>query len=267
MIQSPQGFIVAQECGKAAWQNGYRRPLGEQGGWSRFGSTTAMGSIYLASAGDSGPWCLALDHGGVIAELGLPPSDVAGPGLARFAFTKLSELYAVLPRVYDLAVSLPDAPLETFVRATKDLPRTTEAERLVIQRVGQGIFRERLVSYWGGRCPLTGIIEPELLRASHIKPWAKCDSDAERLDVHNGVLLSALWDAAFDAGLVTFEDDGTPRFAPSLRAEAMARLTWTAPMSLTSEHRAQLAWHRKHIFNGASTSPIDLTRPGGTAAE
>lgn len=263
MIQSPQGFIVAQECGKAAWQNGYRRPLGEQNGWARFGSTTAKGSIYLASACDSGPWYLALDHGGVIAELDLQPSNVPGPGEARFAFASLSELYAVLPRVYRLAVSLPDAPLETFVEATKDLPRTTEAERLVIQRVGQNIFRDRLMSYWGGRCPLTGITEPELLRASHIKPWAKCDSDAERLDVHNGLLLSALWDAAFDAGLVTFEEDGTPRFAPSLGAEALVCLTWTAPLSLTLQHRAQMAWHRKYVFSG--TSPMfDLANPVGS---
>jgi len=37
------------------------------------------------------------------------------------------------------------------------------------------------------------------LRASNIIPWAGCD-DAQRLDVHNGLLLSGLWDAAFDAG-------------------------------------------------------------------
>src|SRR3977135_1680410 len=70
------------------------------------------------------------------------------------------------------------------------------------------IFRDALMDYWGGRCPLTGITEPALLRASHIVPWAECD-DAQRLDVHNGLLLSALWDAAFDAGLISFADDGT----------------------------------------------------------
>ena len=73
----------------------------------------------------------------------------------------------------------------------------TEAERLVIQRIGQDVFRDALMAYWGGRCPLTGITEPGLLRASHIVPWADC-TDAQRLDVHNGLLLSALWDAAFD---------------------------------------------------------------------
>jgi putative restriction endonuclease len=63
------------------------------------------------------------------------------------------------------------------------------------------------MDYWGGRSPLTGITEPVLLRASHILPWAQ-STDEQRLDVYNGLLLSALWDAAFDAGLVSFGDNG-----------------------------------------------------------
>jgi hypothetical protein len=56
-----------------------------------------------------------------------------------------------------------------------------------------------------------------LPRASHIVPWSDCD-DVQRLDVHNGLLLSALWDAAFDKGLVSFNDDGTVRASSSLSA-------------------------------------------------
>jgi predicted restriction endonuclease len=50
-------------------------------------------------------------------------------------------------------------------------------------------------------------MDPALLRASHIVPWAQCQTDALRLDVPNGLLMSALWDAAFDAGLVSFDDE------------------------------------------------------------
>lgn len=106
-------------------------------------------------------------------------------------FAKLSEAYFLLDRIYQRASSLPNAPLATFRGKTKDLPQTTEAERLVVQRIGQGIFRESLLEYWQGRCPLTGIEEPELLRASHIVLWAQF-GDAERLNVYNGLLLSAL---------------------------------------------------------------------------
>jgi hypothetical protein len=57
----------------------------------------------------------------------------------------LSQLHALLDRVYELAVSLPDAPLARFRIRTKELPQATEAERLVVQRVGQD-FREALMA-------------------------------------------------------------------------------------------------------------------------
>jgi putative restriction endonuclease len=75
------------------------------------------------------------------------------------------------------------------------------------------VFREALLSYWGGRCAVTGVTEPRLLRASHIKPWAKCETDAERLDVYNGLLLAAHLDAAFDVGLISFSDEGAILFS------------------------------------------------------
>lgn len=245
MVQSPQSFVVREECQKAASQNGFRRILGEEAGWAAFGSTTAHGTIHLAAGGPQGPWLLALDHHGVIQELSLPAATASGPGRARFAFDTLGALYAVLHRVYELGVSLPDAPLRDFERRVADLPRTTEAERLVVQRVGQDIFRDRLMDYWQGRCPLTGISDPALLRASHIIPWADCESDAERLDVHNGLLLSALWDAAFDRALATFDDQGKPEFSPRLSEQARAELRWHSPISLTDEHRRRLARHRE----------------------
>ncbi|MEQ1519331.1 MAG: HNH endonuclease, partial [Usitatibacteraceae bacterium] len=122
---------------------------------------------------------------------------------------------------------------------------STEAERLVVQRVGQNIFRESLLKYWDGKCPLTGIAETALLRASHIIPWAECESDTERLDVHNGLLLSALWDAAFDRALVTFDDEGRPELSRDLSEQARAELRWSSPISLTDEHRRRLAHHRE----------------------
>jgi predicted restriction endonuclease len=150
-------------------------------------------------------------------------------------------------------VSLPDAPLESFKKATAHLPRTTEAERLTIERVGQSFFRQALLEYWNGRCPLTGISDPALLRASHIVPWAECESDELRLDVHNGLLLSALWDAAFDAGLISFADDGAILRSPKLTPEAAAvlNLDSAAPLtSLTDIHRQNLARHRaRHGFD------------------
>ena len=118
----------------------------------------------------------------------------------------------------------------------------------MVQRVGQGIFRDRLITYWQGSCPLTGITDHALLRASHIIPWKDCENDEDRLDVHNGLLLSALWDAAFDRGLVTFDDSGRPEFSIQLSEAATAELRWQAPLRLTDKHRARLEWHRSEVF-------------------
>jgi putative restriction endonuclease len=77
-------------------------------------------------------------------------------------------------------------------------------------------------------------------------PWSDCN-DEQRLDVHNGLLLSALWDAAFDQGLVSFADDGTPLASSSLSAvalEALAIDTAPALQGLREAHRANLAAHR-----------------------
>ena len=248
MFESPQNFVVSQECQKVAWQNGFRRALGEADGWVRYGSTTAKGTVWFAAAGPDGPWFLALDHLGIVEDLNLPKADMPGPGLVRYACPNLTALYAAMPRVYQLGVTLPDGPLEEYEAAIAGLPKGTEAERLIIQRVGQDIFRDRLMTYWQGRCPLTGITDPALLRASHIIAWKDCASDADRLDVHNGLLLSALWDAAFDRGLVTFNDDGRPDFSTKLSEAAHAELRWHAPIPLTDKHRARLDWHRAFPF-------------------
>jgi hypothetical protein len=230
MIESPQGFVVSTERRKAAFQNGFRRVLGPSEGWAHFASTTATETLMLAAGGSTDPWYLALDHWGVISELNLKQADLPGPGLAGYRVETLTELYEILPKVYALALSLPDGPLETFLTRTQNLPKTTEVERLVIQRVGQDIFRERLLVYWGGRCSLTGITDTALLRASHIIPWKDCESDADRLQIHNGLLLSALWDASFDRGLVTFDPDGPPVFSATLSPEARAELRWHGPL-------------------------------------
>ena len=246
--EDPPGFVVRTEAQKAAWDNGYRLERGVEGGWLHYASTTAPGGVWIAGASPHGPWLLSIDHSGVAAEIsGLPISPGVGPGLVTFELSTLSQLRAALDRVYKLSVSLPDAPLTRFRIKTKDLPRNTEAERLVVQRVGQDIFRDALMDYWGGRCPLTGITEPALLRASHIVPWAH-STDEQRLDVYNGLLLSALWDAAFDSGSVSFADDGTVLVGAQLSENAKNTLRLNEVPALTElrhGHLANLAVHRK----------------------
>lgn len=250
--QAPLSFVIRTELQKAAFDNGFRVDLGANSGWLHYRSTTAQGDIWLGAASKEGPWFVAVGLAPIAAELGLSPETVASPpGEATvFSFRTLNELHDVLDRTYRLALSLPDAPLKEFLAKTKSAPRTTEAERLVVQRVGQDIFRQALMKYWNGRCPLTGITDPALLRASHIVPWSECESDAQRLDVHNGLLLSALWDAAFDAGLVSFDDDGCVLRSPALSPAAATELKieMVSRVQLTDAHRSNLVRHRSKFL-------------------
>lgn len=82
----------------------------------------------------------------------------------------------------------------------------TERQAIVKSRIGQGQFRENLFSKYG-KCVITGVNIPQVLVASHIKPWAACDN-RERLDVNNGLILSATYDRLFDSGLISFNEHG-----------------------------------------------------------
>lgn len=61
--------------------------------------------------------------------------------------------------------------------------------------------------------------------------------------MHNGLLLSALWDAAFDGGLATFDDDGQPQFSEKLGEAARAGLSHRMPLDLTDKHRLRTLEH------------------------
>lgn len=79
----------------------------------------------------------------------------------------------------------------------------TETTASVRVRRGQQFFRQTVLNSYGVRCCISGINVPRLLVASHIKPWR--DFPNERLDPRNGLCLSSLHDAAFDAGLITLD--------------------------------------------------------------
>jgi hypothetical protein len=247
ILNSPD-FLIRNFVQKAAADHGFRLERGEKNGWLGYGSTTAPGQIWIASTPARDAWFLSLDHPGVVSELSnIPRATTQGPGLATFVCPELASLHRVVSRVYTLARSLPDAPLARFEAMLQKLPPSTKVERMVVQRIGQEVFREALMDYWGKRCPITGITDPALLRASHIVAWAECESDAQRLDVHNGLLLSALWDAAFDTGLVSFADDGNALASPNLSEEAKGALGFgnnTCISNLRPEHRVNFARHR-----------------------
>lgn len=245
-------FAVSSELQGAANGQGYRVAMGESNGWQFWQSASAPGEIALASAGKEGPWFLSVQHSGVARELKAEKAEPCARGhVAAFAFPSRDDLYEGVRRAYELALSLPTLPLERFKDELAKIG-ATERDALIRQRIGQGIFRDALMTYWRGTCPMTGITDPELLRASHIIRWADCPNDEERLNVHNGLLLSSLWDAAFDTGLITFDEGGRVLAARELSRAARAelRIEEARPLVLVDATQERMAWHRRNLFRG-----------------
>lgn len=168
-----------------------------------------------------------------------------------------ADLAALLRRAASLSRALPSQAANDFQQAVAaelaQLPSSiagTEVERMVRQRVGQNKFRDAMMDYWGGACAVTGVAIPQVLRASHAKPWAECATDAERLDVFNGFLLSANLDALFDRFLISFDEHGVLVTAPALAGVDLQPLGISPCMKLrwiNALHQPYLAEHRTRV--------------------
>jgi putative restriction endonuclease len=242
---------------KAAVDEGFGIRCADEGDWLAYDSLGAPTAIRLTAVPEG--YVAAIDHDGVATDLGAPWQPwkgLAPPGFAPFVVRDTAPLHDLVREMWRLARALQQAPLREFEKKTRGLPRTTEAERMIVQNV----FRTALMDYWGGRCAVTGCAEPRLLRASHIKPWARRTTDAERLDAHNGLLLAAHLDAAFDAGLIDFTATGqilfADRFSPTDR-QALGLHDDMTLTRLTRAHQTFLTWRRTYLLTLAD----DPARP------
>jgi putative restriction endonuclease len=143
-----------------------------------------------------------------------------------------------------------DADPDQGVGDDSGIDPRTETEVTRAARLGQRKFRADLMKRWNSRCALIGLDMPELLRASHIKPW--CDaSPKERLDPDNGLLLAVHIDVLFDSGLISFADDGRMIVSTKLSSATREALGIDRALSITglSEgNRRYLAIHRDAYF-------------------
>lgn len=256
----PSSQLERIRLDKAAVDEGFGLRRLDDCGWLVYDSLGTPASIRLAYAAPE--YLIAVNHQGVAADLSKRWQIWAGndelrvpSGYTAFTVADTAPLHNLVHEIWHLARALPVEPLRVFEAQTGNLPRTTEAERLVVQRVGQDIFRDALLSYWGGSCAVTGVAEPRLLRASHIKPWAKCDTDADRLDVYNGLLLVAHLDAAFDVGLISFNGDGLMIFSSKFSQTDRGALGLQDGLILrriSEKHLPYLTWHRRFLFGEKS---------------
>lgn len=238
---------------KYATDSGFDLAGAEIDGWRTFESSQVNLRIWLKQS-PSAP-VLATSSGKLLEELqafGGQWDGLLPPGAqAALMLNDSQQLYTLLRKAFQLSRLHPEAALQSYLRKTAALPNSTEAERWVVQRIGQGIFREQLFEYWNGRCAITGLSVPELLRASHIKPWAACESDSQRLDVYNGLLLAAHLDAAFDQGLISVDFDGGVLVSAFLDEDSKLILGLEGRLQVSklhASHHPYLHYHHRIVF-------------------
>jgi putative restriction endonuclease len=163
---------------------------------------------------------------------------------------------------YESVIELVEDAIE--LRIANDLRlEDTIRQSVVAARRGQGVFRSN-VEKLEIACRLTGITNPSLLKASHIKPWRACETAEERLDGMNGLLLTPDADHLFDRGFISFLDEGEVMVSTRVDRDDLRRLGFDqlvfeatglmeAPAnwrtnSFRMEQRRYLDYHRHEVF-------------------
>jgi len=124
----------------------------------------------------------------------------------------------------------------------------TERDVVIKGRITQGKFREDLLTKYNHKCALCGIQDPQLLKASHIKPWAESKlSPKERNDVENGFLLCTWHDALFDKGYISFDDDGSVIISAELEKLdfSLLNIDVSKKLKLSARNKIYLQHHRE----------------------
>ena len=170
-------------------------------------------------------------------------------GRLLMALTRADERALAAPR-FSVQESEPNADVLEDLHRIEEDKTVPETQRLQLARarVGQGLFRKRVILL-DQVCRVTGVSDKRLLIASHIKSW-KDSSNAERISGYNGVLLSPHVDALFDDHLITFEDDGQMHVHLSLPDDILDR--WSIDRSKRVEafrpEQTSFLKHHRSLF-------------------
>jgi len=128
-------------------------------------------------------------------------------GVAPGAYEAIFPTYVVDWSPGDLSVKLAPKPLVDH--ATLWVPPGADERRYALrqvkQRLHQASFRERVVAAYDRRCALSGLPEVRLVDAAHIIPDG--DEDLGQPDIRNGICMSKLHHAAYDADLIGIDAD------------------------------------------------------------
>jgi putative restriction endonuclease len=145
--------------------------------------------------------------------------------LDREVWNEFSDHWDILPYESEkLLAKFQKSTIEGLIGIPdSELPKDGKTrEQIVRMRVNQSFFRSSVLASYNNTCCITGLQQPELLIAGHIKPWAI--DERNRLNPRNGILMNALHDKAFESGLMTITPDFKIRMSSVLKKQAKSEV-------------------------------------------
>ena len=168
-------------------------------------------------------------------------------------FGEVLNAVRVVKTYYDYVMTLNStnfkAMAESIDQEISELQLKGETKEAIVKlRVNQNTFRNLLLDKFE-HCALCKVNQPELLVASHIKPW-KDSSPEEKLDRDNGLLMCPGHDQLFDRGLISFDDNGNILISSHLTEESRESLGIKDDLKiqLSERNKEYLQYHREKIF-------------------
>ncbi len=139
-------------------------------------------------------------------------------GASRLDREIYSEFSEDWPRLSALAEELLGMPVFDLAEPVYNGP---EKQKKTFQEISdkqaRRFFRKAVMTAYEGRCCISGMAIPQLLIASHIKPYAVSDKRTERANPANGLCLNAFYDRAFDQGIMTVLPNLTIRISSQVK--------------------------------------------------
>jgi len=177
--------------------------------------------------------------------------------LDRDVFAEFSSDWASLSATAEELLQMPIFDIaEPVYNGPGKQRKKTYAE--IADKQARKFFRKSVFAAYEGRCCISGMTIPQMLIASHIKPYAVSDRQTERANPANGLLLNALYDRAFDQGLMTVLPDLTIRVSDQVKAlyadEATVSLLYSVEGTKIKRparfapNRDLLAYHNQYVF-------------------